>query len=121
MRDDGRVFRGYHPVITGFPQADIQFEDIKAWILQAQEHQLVFFEMESTAQVPEHSHNYPQWGIVIEGEMRLTIDGETITCRQGDEYIIPANSKHYAVFSQKTRVVDLFSERTRYETKPRVY
>lgn len=104
-------------VITSLPEADIQVKGIKAWIVQAEKHQLIFFEMQSTALVPEHSHNYPQWGMVIEGEMRLTINGKTRTIQKGDEYLIPAQAKHKATFTTKTRVMDFFSEKTRYKTK----
>jgi quercetin dioxygenase-like cupin family protein len=111
-------FRGYAKVITDFPEADLSFEGIKAWILQGEAHQLVFFQMEPNARVPEHSHDYPQWGMVIEGEMKLTIDGKTRNCKKGDEYLIPAQAKHQASFQVKSRVIDLFSERARYKTKP---
>jgi quercetin dioxygenase-like cupin family protein len=111
-------FRGYADVITDFPEADIQFEGVRAWILQGETHQLVFFQMEADARVPEHSHDYAQWGMVIEGEMELTIEGKTRNCGKGDEYLIPARAKHKARFPARSRVVDLFSERTRYRTKP---
>jgi len=118
MVSSDRSHRGFDRVITGFPEADIQFEGVKAWVMQGENHQLVFFEMEPSAQVPEHSHTYPQWGIMIEGEMELTIDGKIRTCRKGDEYVIPARAKHSARFLHKSRVIDLFSENTRYKTKP---
>ena len=111
-------FRGYPNVITNLPEADIAFEGVRAWILQAENHQLVLFQMEPTAKVPEHSHDYPQWGMVIEGEMELTIEGKTGNFKKGDDYLIPARAKHKARFLAKSRVIDLFSERTRYRTKP---
>ena len=104
-------------VITNLPEADVQFKGIKAWILQGEKHQLVFFEMEPSAQVPEHSHDYPQWGIMIEGKMELTIDGKTRIIEKGDEYVIPAKAKHYVRFLSKSRVIDFFSEKMRYRTK----
>jgi len=104
-------------VITALPEADIHVEGIRAWIVQAEKHQLIFFEMQPTAVVPEHSHSYPQWGMVIEGEMKLTISGKTRTIRKGDEYLIPAQAKHKATFTTKTRVMDFFSEKTRYKPK----
>jgi len=109
--------RGYPTVITDLPEADIPFKGIKAWILQTEDRQLVFFEMQPDAVVPEHSHNYPQWGMLIEGEMKLTIDGKTKTIRKGDEYLIPAKAKHRVTFLTKTRVMDLFGEKTRYKPK----
>jgi len=104
-------------VITTLPEADIQAKGIKAWILQGEKHQLIFFEMQPTAIVPEHSHNYPQWGMVIEGEMKLTINDKTKTIKKGNEYLIPIQAKHHATFQTKTRVIDFFSEKTRYKTK----
>lgn len=109
--------RGYPEVIVRLPEADIQFKGIRARILQGEKHQLVFFEMEPSAQVPEHCHDYDQWGMMIEGRMELTINGETRTIEKGDEYVIPAQAKHYAKFPCKSRVMDLFSEKSRYKTK----
>jgi len=115
MRD--RLVQGFPNVITDLPEADVPFKGVKAWILQGEKHQLVFFEFESSAQVPEHSHDYPQWGMVIEGKMELTIDGKTRICEKGDEYVIPAQAKHYVRFLSKVRVMDFFSEKTRYRAK----
>ena len=108
---------GYPKVITSLPEADIQFRGIRAWILQGEKTQLVFFEMESSAVVPEHTHGYPQWGMVIDGEGELIIDGKSMICTKGTEYLVPAGAKHYARFNKKTRVVDFFSEKSRYKKK----
>ena len=93
------------------------FKGVKAWILQAPNHQLIFFEMQTTAIVPEHSHGYPQWGMVITGKMRLTINDKTRTVTNGQEYLIPSGAKHKATFQTTTRVMDLFTEKTRYKPK----
>ena len=107
----------YPEVIRRLPEADIQFKGVRAWVLQGGKHQLVFFEMEPSAQVPEHSHPYVQWGMMIKGKMELVINGETRVCEKGDEYAIPAQAKHYARFLKKSRVMDFFSEKNRYKTK----
>jgi quercetin dioxygenase-like cupin family protein len=73
--------------------------------------------MKPSAQVPEHCHDYAQWGLVIEGRMELTINGETRICEKGVEYVIPAQAKHYARFLSECRVMDFFSERNRYRIK----
>jgi quercetin dioxygenase-like cupin family protein len=109
--------QGYPEVITCLPEADIQFEGAKAWILQANTRQLVFFEFEADAKVPEHSHCYAQWGMVIDGKMELTINGKSRICEKGDEYLISAGAKHFARFLCRTRVMDLFSEKNRYKPK----
>jgi quercetin dioxygenase-like cupin family protein len=108
---------GYPEVIMRLPEADIAIKGIKAHLLQGDKNQLVFFEMEPSAVVAEHSHFYDQWGMMIEGKMELTIDGETRICKKGDEYVIPAHSKHRAKFLCKSRVMDFFSEKDRYKIR----
>jgi quercetin dioxygenase-like cupin family protein len=109
---------GYPEVITRLPEADVQFEGVEAWILQAMLNQLVFFEFEPDANVPEHSHGYPQWGIVVDGKMELTVSGKPLICEKGAEYVIPTGAKHSARFFRRTRVMDFFSEKNRYKVKP---
>ena len=55
---------------------------------------------------------------MIEGKMELIIEGKPRICEKGDEYVIPAQAKHYARFLTKSRVIDFFSERNRYRPKP---
>lgn len=99
------------------PEADIKFEGVKGWISQGKNHQVVFFEIESSSEVPEHSHDTPQWGIVVEGKMELTINDGTKIYEKGDEYLIPTHVKHSAKFLKRCRVIDFFGEKTRYKTK----
>ncbi len=113
------LVKGFPDIITCLPEAEIPVKGVRAWILQGAKHQLAFFEMEPKAQVPEHSHDYDQWGILIKGKMRLIINGKARICEKGDEYVIPAKAKHSAEFLTKVRVIDLFSEKERYKTKPR--
>ena len=116
-KSGSKQVQGYPKVIMDLPEADIPFKGVKAWIVQTESRQLIFFEMQSDAVVPEHCHEYQQWGMVIKGGMRLTVDGKTRAIRKGDEYLIPVHAKHSATFLTKTRVMDLFLEKTRYKTK----
>lgn len=77
---------------------------------------LYFFEIEAVAKVAEHAHN-TQWGVVFDGEMDLTIGGETKTYRKGDYYLIPSGVVHSATFKERTLVMDFFTERQRYKVK----
>lgn len=57
-----------------------------------------------------HSHPHEQTGIVIEGELTLTIGDETRLCQKGDAFTIPGNVEHSVVNGDKlTIVVDTFS------------
>jgi quercetin dioxygenase-like cupin family protein len=109
--------QGFPKVITDLPEADIQFRGARGWIAQGRNHQIVFFEIEPFVAVSEHSHDSPQWGIVVEGKMELTIGSETRICEKGDEYFIPAHTKHSAKFLSEFRALDFFAEKMRYKPK----
>ena len=111
-----KLKRDFPEIIKGLPEADIKFTGVRGWIAQGDNHQIVFFEIEPSAQVSEHSHK-AQWGILVEGEMELTIKGKTRVYRKGDNYFIPAQAKHSAKFLAKCRVIDFFNEKARYKPK----
>lgn len=100
-------------IIESLPDADIPFRGVRAKLLQAGEHQVVFFDIEPIGEIPPHKHG-AQWGVVLEGEMDLTIGGSTRTYRKGDSYFVPAGVTHSAVFKCRFRALDLFDEPDRY-------
>jgi len=106
----------YPEMITSLPEAEIPFQGLQGWILQGGLQQLVFLEIEPIGKVTEHTHS-AQFGIVLDGEMTLTIGGVTKTYRKGDTYMIPEGVPHSAVFHSKVFVVDLFNEPARYRAK----
>ncbi len=108
---------GYPEVITSLPEAETEIEGSRAWILQSEMKQMVFCEFEANLKVPEHRHNYPQWGIVVEGSLELRIDNKLRLCGKGDEYLIPAGASHSVTFLSETRVLDLFLEKNRFSPK----
>ena len=117
MRKAKKQIASYPEIITSLPEAEIPFKGAKAWILQAENRQLVFFEFETGVNLPGHAHTYPQWGMVVDGEMELKVEGKPRICKKGDEYLVPAGAIHSAKFFCKTRVMDFFSEKERYKTK----
>ena len=102
--------------ILGLPEADIPFRGVRGWISQAPSHQVVFLDIEPIGQVAPHRHG-EQWGIVVEGEMDLTIGGVTRTYAAGDSYHVPANVEHAATFRTRVRVIDVFADVDRYRPK----
>ncbi len=108
--------RAFPRIITELPEADVKFEGVRGWILQGEDHQIVFFEIEAKSEVSEHSHD-AQWGIVVDGKMELAIEGRARVYGKGDEYLIPAQAKHSAKFLTKCKVIDFFSDKTRYKPK----
>lgn len=106
----------YPPMITELPEADISFTGVRGWISQAGDHQVVFLDIEPIGLVAPHRHA-EQWGIVVEGEMELTIGGETLRYGPGDSYYIPTAVEHAARFLSRVRVIDVFGERQRYRPR----
>lgn len=106
----------YPDMITRLPEADIPFAGVRGWLSQGGDHQIVFLDIEPIGEVAPHSHG-DQWGIVVEGEMDLTIDGETHTYRRGDSYFIPGGVVHAATFRTHFRAIDVFSDVARYQAK----
>ncbi|MFQ5816675.1 MAG: cupin domain-containing protein [Terriglobia bacterium] len=103
--------------IQSLPEADISFPGIRGWLLQSARGQVVFMDIAPIGEVPPHSHG-AQWGVVVAGEIVLTLGGETHTYRQGDSYFIPAGVVHSAVFHSRVLVVDFFADPDRYHAKP---
>ena len=105
----------YPDCIKALARARVPFPGVQGWVAQGREFQMVFFEIESGAEVSPHSHG-EQFGYVFEGEMVLTIGEDTQTYREGDSYHIPAGVVHQARFKTFVRVVDFFLEPNRYRT-----
>lgn len=103
-------------LITNLPEADIPFKGVRGWISQAADHQVVFLDIEPIGEVAPHSHG-EQWGMVVEGEVELTIEGRIRTYKRGEAYHIPAGAVHSAKFLSHFRAIDIFADVDRY--KPR--
>jgi quercetin dioxygenase-like cupin family protein len=106
----------YSTMIAGLPEIEIPFKGVKGWLLQGVDKQVVFFDIEPTASIPEHSHG-EQWGIVVEGESELVVDGVKKICRKGDTYYIPAGAVHSVTFRTHFKTIDFFAEPNRYKPK----
>lgn len=102
--------------IVSLPEADIPISGIKAYLSQAENHQIIFMEFSEDVDLPEHAHA-SQWGIVLEGKIELVIDGLRNTYGKGDRYFIPPDVKHsgkiYAGYADMT----FFDQKDRYGVK----
>jgi quercetin dioxygenase-like cupin family protein len=105
--------------IQKFPSLKIPFpEDIVSTkAIRSDAGLVVFFRFHKDFVLPPHSH-LGQWGTVIEGSVKLTIDGEAKTYAPGDSYNIPSGAVHGAEIKAGTLVMDAFEEPDRYPLKP---
>ena len=108
--------RSFPEMVTKLPEADIPIEGVHSHLFQGENQQFVFMSFENDAEVPEHSHE-GQWGVVLDGEIELTIDGEKYTFKKGDTYFIPKDVKHAARIRRGYKDLTLFDQKDRYKAK----
>lgn len=77
---------------------------------------LVFFIFHKDFDLPAHSHK-AQWGTVLQGDVTLTIAGETRTYAPGQSYSIPDGAVHSGRIRAGSIVIDAFEEPDRYPLK----
>ena len=102
--------------IQNLPQANIPINGINAYLSQSETHQVIFMEFECEIELPEHAHA-AQIGIVLEGKIDLTIDGEKRTYIKGDRYYIPAGVKHSGRIYAGYADITFFDQHDRYQAK----
>ncbi len=71
---------------------------------------------EKDVKVPEHAHE-AQWGIVMDGEIELTINGIKKIYQRGDSYFIPKDVPHSANIKAGYKDLTLFDQKDRYKVK----
>ncbi len=103
-------------IITNLPEADIPIEGIQSYLFQGKNQQFIFMSFENDVEVPEHSHE-AQWGVVLDGEIELTIDGKKHIFTKGDTYFIPKDVKHSARIRKGYKDLTLFNQKDRYKIK----
>jgi len=69
----------------------------------------VLWEIDQGAVLPEHSHIHEQVVHVYEGELQVTVAGETTVLRGGTVGVIPPNAVHSGRALTNCRVMDVFN------------
>lgn len=59
----------------------------------------------------EHVHDYDEYFIVVEGEYKLKINGETTILRKGGEYHVPKGASHSGESKKGTRTIYAFGSK----------
>lgn len=70
--------------------------------------QIVFWECEEGGESPEHSHEFWEYAVVVEGTCDCMIEGKLVHLEPGDECVIPAGTKHSGRYSPGYRAIDAF-------------
>jgi quercetin dioxygenase-like cupin family protein len=59
--------------------------------------------------LPVHAHPYEQTGYLVQGHVRLTIDGESYDVTPGDSWSIPSTTEHGAQILEDSVAIEIFS------------
>lgn len=103
-------------IITTLPEVDAGREGVRAYLLQGEGKQVAFVAFDADVDAPEEAHA-AQWVVVLEGEVELTMAGETAVYRKGDTYFVPAGVPHGARIKKGSRLLDLFDQADRFRVK----
>jgi len=103
-------------IIKQHPEANIPIDCVESKLVQAGDQQFIFMEFDNDVEVPLHKHN-AQWGVVLDGEIELTINGEVKLLRKGDSYFIDKDVVHSAKIKAGYKDLTLFDEKDRYIAK----
>ena len=67
---------------------------------------------------PAHANPYEYVAYVLEGALRVTIEGHTFEVRQGDSYCVPANAVYSMEILEEATVVEATSPSDRGDVTP---
>lgn len=104
--------------IQALPALDVPFPEdvVRTNAVRSDNALVVYFSILKDIDLPEHSHGH-QWGAIFEGEIELTIGGDTRTYRPGDTWNIPAGTLHSGRLKAGSFLMDVFEEPDRYPLK----
>lgn len=102
--------------IRKLPEADIPIPGITAFLSQDKNHQIVFMHFNQDVEVPAHSHG-AQWGIVLEGQITLTIVDNEQKYTKGDRFYILEGETHSAKILAGYASMEFFADKDRYKAK----
>lgn len=64
--------------------------------------------IEKGAVLPEHAHVHEQVTNILEGELEMTVGGETKVCKPGDIVVLASNMPHSARALTACYLIDVF-------------
>lgn len=91
--------------IKELPLYDGRFD---AYKLAAKDSDVLFASYPAGTQIPAHTHDTDNHGIITRGELILTLDGVESRIGMGEWYHVPAHTVHSAVFEVETDEIEIW-------------
>ena len=95
----------YPDKIKKLPLYDGRFD---AYKLDAKESTVLFASYPAGTEIPPHTHDTDNHGVITKGELILTINGTTSKIGIGQWYHVPANVEHAARFDVETDEIEFW-------------
>ncbi len=95
----------YPDKIRSLPRFDGQFD---AYRLAADGADVLFASYPAATDIAEHTHETDNYGVILRGELRLTIGGRTERIGAGQWYHVPAGAPHAARFDVETEEIEFW-------------
>ena len=84
------------------------FPGLKGRFVHGDNITMAYWDIDEGAGIPEHAHVHEQVVSVVEGQLELTIGGESRVLDAGTVLVIPSNVPHAARAVTACRVIDTF-------------
>jgi quercetin dioxygenase-like cupin family protein len=84
-------------------------EMISQKIVTGEREMLAQIYLKRGALVPMHSHESEQMTYILQGALKVVVDGEEMTVREGEVLHIPSHAPHQAEALEDTFELDVFS------------
>ena len=95
----------YPDKIKQLPLYDGRFD---AYKLSAKDSDVLFASYPAGTEIPAHTHDTDNHGVITKGELILLIDGETHRIGVGQWYHVPAHVEHAARFEVETDEIEFW-------------
>ncbi len=95
----------YPKRIKTLPVYDGRFDAHK---LEAEGADVLFASYPANTEIPSHSHDTDNYGVITRGELILTINGRVTRNKPGDWYHVPAGQDHSARFEVETDEIEFW-------------
>ena len=91
--------------LRDLPAFDGPFDAFK---LEAKDCDVLFASYPQGTVIPPHSHDTENVGVITQGELILSVDGEESRYRVGEWYHVPPNVMHAARFDVETSEIEFW-------------
>jgi hypothetical protein len=99
------------PFFEMLPRAELTVQGLEGRMLRCDAWLVLFMHADREVVVPRHHHG-AQWGMVLDGQMELSIGDEQHAYRRGDSHFIPDGVEHEATLHAGWKGIYVFARRS---------